>query len=471
VNVWHQVIALSAIAVCVANTSRAQPAIDDLSKGTVLWLQRDFEGAYEALKRHRDSSYGRSFEVDFMLGTSACRMQERRDRGAAFLEWILYTYSDRLTDEGVRVVKAELSLCRDQPRSLVVPELPAVGRIMMAGGRYEGKVFYREYGDYIGSNVYVAQSAPLPEARIRERWIVRGKKTDALRIAQQAMPRASASVFSRFVIVSQSNHNQRQLADANRQLERYLNFFVTNYGMTAPNHYMFVYLVPSIEQLSELAQRYHSIRPGRGTIAYSFRDDLSIAAVIPATLYGSLFHELFHLLARSNFGDIPTWLDEGIAALYEVSQADGGGVRGMPNWRGDVLKRFPRQIPPLRELIEQRDSSLADADDRGRDRSESNMMFQRRAVFAATARYFALYLQERGKLFDTYKAVREFSASEDFTGTANGVISLVERSSDTSIENLDKEFRIWLLNVEPRPDPLRSNVGPRPPQNRGVVRP
>src|SRR5262245_31418299 len=92
---------LSVVAMLVAApafSAAAQPDVAAFARAKRLWMQQDFPAAYEALKQYRDVDYGRSFEVDFMLGTCACRLPGRIERGAAFLEWISYAYSDRLTD-------------------------------------------------------------------------------------------------------------------------------------------------------------------------------------------------------------------------------------------------------------------------------------------------------------------------------------------------------------------------------------
>jgi hypothetical protein len=463
---WGKILMLSVLSGLIANAATAQPATERLAIAKRLWAQQEFALAYESLKRYRDFDYGRSFEVDFMLGTCACRMAERRERGAAFLEWVRYTYSDRLTDEGRQVIAAELALCRANTRSPPAPaSLPAARQMVTAGAQLQGKTYYYGNRDQ-PSLTRLARAVPLPQERIRERWIKIGDEQGAMRLAQQAMPGAKTRIYSRFVIISKSNHTDADLIDANRLLERYLDFFVQNYEMRASQDYIFVYLVPSIDHLQELASRHHGMDLSFGTIAYSFRDDLSLAAVIPGRLYGSLFHELFHLTARTNFGDIPTWLDEGIAALYEVSVAADGGFRGVPNWRGKVLERFRNQLPSVRELIRQDNPALADADDR-RSREATEELETERAIFAATARYFALYLQERRALYRTYTAVRNFSASEQFTGTAAGVIRLVERSTGRPIDALNADFRGWLfaqidspMSNTPRDDRLDKYIPP-----------
>jgi hypothetical protein len=429
-----------------AMSAAAQPSIQRLSDAKRLWAQGDFAEAYEVLKQYRDTDYGRSFEVDFMLGTSACRLLERRTRGAAFLEWVSYAYSDQLTEEGVSVVAHELSSCRSPVSSTVSPNSPpATGRMVTAGASLSGKTFYwLNRDDRAGITTVLAKAVPLPAERILERRVSLGNGEAAQHIAQTARPGAKIKVFSPFVIVSSSGHSKAQLDEINALLARYLQFFVASYGVQRPQNYIYVYLMPDIKSLERFASRHHGMRLNFGTIAYSFRDDLSIAAVIPGRKYGSLFHELFHLLARSNFGDIPTWLDEGIAALYEVSRADGSGFRGMPNWRGGILARFKEEIPSLSDLIQRRPLALSDAEDQGYLDPQHE---GEQAVLSATSRYFALYLQEKNKLFSTYAAVRDFSASESFTGTPSEVVRLIEQTAGASIGDLNAQFRTWLSKV------------------------
>jgi hypothetical protein len=76
-----------------------------------------------------------------------------------------------------------------------------------------------------------------------------------------------------------------------------------------------------------------------------------------------------------------------------------------------------------------------------------------------------VYLQQKNALFETYKAVREFSASDDFDSTAAGVIRLVEQSSGLLIDALNADFRDWLsleLGLRDLPQDERLNIPSRP---------
>src|ERR1051325_10177877 len=103
---------------------------------------------------------------------------------------------------------------------------------------------------------------------------------------------------------------------------------MTTYDMPAPSYFITVYLVPNDGILGLLASLIHGITIYEGTIGYSFPYDQSITAIIPRMIFGTLKHELFHLMVRKNFGDIPPWLEEGMATLYEVSRVRDEGIVG-----------------------------------------------------------------------------------------------------------------------------------------------
>lgn len=435
----------------------AQVSPAELEEAKAYYMGGNYAGAYTRLQRIREQDFGKSFEVDFILGVCACALGEHRRWGESMLNWVVTTYGDKLTEQGRRAVESELTNCRGGQR----PSGRPYEGLVLAGARMQGKTFY--WGDSRPASSLSIRAVPLPASGVAPRPVPRGQAAAAERQARQAMPEGRTRVFSRFVITSGANHTDKQFRDLNELLERYLDFFVRQYGMRQPASYMHAYLLPNVAGLNQFASRYHRMQPSYGTIAYSFRDDLSVVAVIPGGQYGSVFHELFHLMARSNFGDIPTWLDEGAAALYEVSVLEGREARGVPNWRGKILQQFSGDIPSLNDLIRQ----TASLDPYASELSLQKADLARDATRAATARYFALYLQDKGKLFATYAAVQGFSSSPGFDGTTDGMIRHIEQAVGQPLAELDRDFQVWLAKVaqtaEPRVDTrLQKAIPPAP---------
>jgi hypothetical protein len=70
------------------------------------------------------------------------------------------------------------------------------------------------------------------------------------------------------------------------------------------------------------------------------------------------------------------------------------------------------------------------------------------AAHLATARYFALYLQERGKLADVYAAFRDQGLAE-LTGDVHAhALRLVERTLGQPIAAIDRDFEQWFRQVQ-----------------------
>jgi hypothetical protein len=148
---------------------------------------------------------------------------------------------------------------------------------------------------------------------------------------------------------------------------------------------------------------------------------------------GTLLHELTHALMDFELPDVPVWLNEGLASLHEQCRfrADDGGpwIEGLVNWRLDGLQTVIRQgrLRSLTELFEERD-------------------FRGPLVGTnyAHARYFCMYLQQRGLLerfFRDYCARR----ASDLTGAA----AVARVLGEPSWEEIDRDFARWAMSLSP----------------------
>jgi hypothetical protein len=151
-----------------------------------------------------------------------------------------------------------------------------------------------------------------------------------------------------------------------------------------------------------------------------------------ATGKGTLLHELTHALAAFDFPDLPDWLNEGLASLHEQSRfrADSKGpwIEGLVNWRLAGLKEVARrdELRPLAELV-------ADTRFRGPDEGTNY----------AQARYFCLYMQQKGVLEKFYRAFRNHRSDDP-----RGLKTLGEIFTGVEWKDLDKDFARWVLALE-----------------------
>ena len=117
---------------------------------------------------------------------------------------------------------------------------------------------------------------------------------------------------------------------------------------------------------------------------------------------GTLTHELVHPIVESDFPKAPTWINEGIASLFEAPVIPRAGeIHGVKNWRyAKVMSGVAAGTAKLDALFAMSDDEFRDADEK---------------MHYATARYVCQWLDARGLLWPFYRAWRD-SVETDATG-------------------------------------------------------
>lgn len=124
-----------------------------------------------------------------------------------------------------------------------------------------------------------------------------------------------------------------------------------------------------------------------------YKPDVRIAIANWGASIGNLRHELVHPLIDDDFPGIPTWLNEGIAALYGSAKLTSHGFEFLVNYRLRDLQAALEAgtLPTIAQLAESTDRELYGP---------------RNAVYYAMARYVLLYVDRQGKLDELYAALR-----------------------------------------------------------------
>lgn len=411
-------------------------------KGRLSWNQGKYAEARPPLLTHRASRGGRTSVVDYMLGTSGCRLTDYRKWGARFLNYTLYSYP--LSTAGRSLVGQELQRCRSLATlGAFTPSERGRVAALAPGATASGKLWHSG-----GTNPVPAHPArqirPFWGGELALRIVPLGQAEQYSSMLGRIAPKgASVRVLGRFGFVSMSGHSDRQLDNLAAVLEQYTQFLKSQFELEPPDNYITVYLSPNISSLTQSADRVHNLLISPSTLGYAYPEDASVSAMIPGTQSGTLLHELFHLIVRNSFGDMPQWLDEGIAALYEVSRPTNGVFVGLPNWRGKLLTVRPALRPSLRQVI----TSPWFAFD-GVSGGPSAGTAEARQL--ALARYFALYLQSNGLLSATFKAFRDRDpgAAEDPAAEA---VEIVERIAGP-LPQVETAFWTWFSTIGARDD-------------------
>ena len=165
-----------------------------------------------------------------------------------------------------------------------------------------------------------------------------------------------------------------------------------------------------------------------------------------------MFHELTHVLMDTDFPNAPQWLQEGLATLHEAVEVGGeeldadaglfeslaiGGsgivphrgreLRPVLNWRRSILRlaRDEARLPSLRRHI-----------------NAASFRGPNEALDYAHARYFCLFLHQRGVLSRYYAAFRQ-RAETDPTGER----TLLDLYGVCDWDSIDVDFRAWFDDV------------------------
>lgn len=472
---------LLTLALCLAAcASQAQTKQDpDYVAGLQAWEQEKYPLASEHLSRYRVSAaYGKSYDIDYLLGTAWCRMPGMAAKGASLLDWAM---QQDMPDSAARLFRAEWQVCQSRATTaaasaaIAAASRPQVlARTSVGAGasvRASGKMYYVVNGDKGSFAAYPLELVqPRPESEYAARLFALDAPQQAAEALRQRMgPGYRVLAVGRFLL-SSPTHSEAELRTIAGRLEHFAGFLSREYGMAFAPRFITVHLAPTPQRMVAMALQVHGLRASEMTLGYTFQNDLSVSAMMQTTAAGTLLHELFHLGVRANFGDIPSWLDESLASLYETSTAVGDTYLGEPNWRGHVLQTMgvSRGVR-LRELV---GYLSADRVDVPRGEAMERMRPDEAAYEAALGRYFVLYLQEQRQLKAVYQAFANKPAWAQTMPAREAAIKLIEEATGQILPQIEKAFGAWLkvATGDPNWRPARPDGGISVPKELPITR-
>ena len=406
-------------------------------KAKAHWNNFEYKEVIEILPPLRGDFFGKRVDIDYMLATSLCRYKDFHVTGRKYFKHILRVYN--LSQGNEDIIYSELNKCPIQDSPSLISF--TMGRGM---GGVSGKSFYflGRANESISGNPLQA-IRPIEKDELEKRLVDISQKDLAKNRVHDRLKSLGyqPKIFAngKFVIGSISNHTQSELSKITSLLNNALEFYQTNYQFKVPNKLFTIYLVPDGVKLKEFGETLHGLNVNTSTIGYSFRDDLSLTAIVNGANVGTLKHELTHLLVRTNFGDIPPWLDEGLAALYEVSRQDGKYLRGLPNWRGQILDHYFNRYPV--DMINLMAMNWVEFD-------ATREAKEKQAVHHALARYWMLYLQDTNQLtqvYTTFRDVKIESITDDYKVDINKAIY---EATGEPLALLQEKFFEWLQHAK-----------------------
>lgn len=412
----------------------------ELERLTSMWGDHEYSKVLPLLLEYGKNPEVQTLDLYYMIGTSAC-YDEQIDIGIKYLDAALRRVEAE-TDL-YNIIKGQMDNCPNASRNYpsTIGNDTTSGLTGIAGVHGILKGGYLFGGEITVSSPKTVRKITAVETK--KRLCPNGHPTVCINTINE-ITKFKFNVISGqyFIIASDGAHTQDQLKQLMQYLEMTRKFLVENFGMSAPENIVTVYMFQSSQELEYFAYYVHGISIPNRTIGYSFSSDLSIAGVVPQMQLGTLTHELFHLMVHRNFSDIPPWMDEGMAGLYEKPIfIDLSNIDTSTNWRRVLLSRYWNYRPSIGGLVKMDVTQFQD-NFILRD-YEYDTTISKAALNYALSKYFMLYLQDNNKLIEVYKAFRDRNIA-----TINGDISddnvrLIETILQRPITRVDNNFASW----------------------------
>lgn len=423
----------------------------DFVAGVEAWRGEQYDVASQRLSSYRlNVAFSKTFDVDYMLGTSWCRLPGKEAVGHSLLDWVL---QQALPNNAVQLIQNELTICRSRVNQ-AAPVVPPQALARVGGGSASafarGKVFYSAGGKKGSISAYPLELvSPKDEQEYTSRLVPLSEPDVAVGKVKKRLPGFRVIRHGRFVLASKT-HSEAGLTRIGTRLEHFSSYLETNFGAQPATSFITVVLSPTPKDLSNVAMELHGLKASTDTLGYAFQNDLSVVAAMQGTAAGTLLHELFHLAVRTNFADVPAWMDEGFASLFETSSIEADRYFGQPNWRGKVLSEHEALYGAgsLRKLF-----AAPSEDSPGSRKASLAFDPNEAAYYSALGRYFAIYLQQQRKLESVYLAFKDKPLVPYPARASTTTVSLIEREFQRPLEHIESDFRRWLPDAARQQEP------------------
>ncbi|MGC4114542.1 MAG: C39 family peptidase [Myxococcales bacterium] len=202
-----------------------------------------------------------------------------------------------------------------------------------------------------------------------------------------------------------------------------------DYFAKDPEEIIDVWAFKDATSYKRYAWEYFGDRPDT---PYGYYSDRHHALIMNIGLgYGTLVHEIVHPYMHVNFPEVPPWLNEGLASLYERPAEADGHIIGYVNWRLPALQQAIRAkaVPSFKTVFEMDENKFYNDDD----------------DHYAQSRYLCLYLQEKG-LLRTF--VAEFLKNKKDDPSGYGTLQKVLGTTD--MVGFQKKWERYVAELKPK---------------------
>ncbi len=379
---------------------------------------------------------GRSWKIEYLVGSLDCMFPDKRRNGAEFLTDILEN-NRTLNQAGEAELRRQLAVCsgpvRTTPSSTQPDTPPDVNEVSThyqavgVSGNMKGG------GSLSWKQESAAAASPIPAGELAARLVTVDDPEKALEGALRRLPAgAKGAAVEGFAVVTVDG-SPLQAQHTGACLKQYAEPLKEEFQIASSQYMVTAYSVPDGNGVYQYAERLHGLDLPLGVIAYSVPDDMSLVSTDAGQSCGSMAHELVHLLIKQSFPGAPAWLEEGLASEVAIANPSPQSLRFGWSWRDQTLLRHYDEVPTVSDLLKMPWSALSAYHQSDARNAEAHQ---------AMAAVFIRYLDSRGKLRDVYFRARDQHVSMDLSGVRS-YQSIVEQELGMPVSAIDADFKRW----------------------------
>ncbi len=419
-------------------------AVNALWKQTVTAVRHDDNQAaraslaqFTAAASRYVQAHGRSWQIEYLVGSIDCMFADKRTTGAEFLQDIL-TNNRSLNEAGQAELRRQITACHDTPQeSSSTVETATPPDVTEVSTHYQSVGISGDMkggGDVRDAQESSGAVSPIPEAELAARLVPVDEPERALHEAMARLsPSAHGAANEGFVVVTATG-SEAQARTTTACLASYARPLNFEFQIHSSRYMITAYSATYADAVYQYAEKLHGLKLPFGVLAYSVPDDMSLVSAEFGENCGSMAHELVHLLIKQSFHGAPAWLEEGLASEVAIATPMPQAFRFEWSWRDDRLLRDEEQFPlSVRDLLDMPWSAL-----NAYDRSE----IRRAEANQAMAAVFIRYLDAKRKLPAIYFAARDGHVSADLSGFRT-YREIVEEKMGMPSDAIETDFKAW----------------------------
>ena len=328
------------VAFLLINTGRLSAQTDtEVQELFMLLEQQRYTTLVNKVCIMRKKEYYKNAFLDYCLAYGYCQLN-RPKLATEWFDHILVSYNG-ISSKGRAELKSMKSSCRNQETATTVAgDMISYLQAMNSDG-------------FGGNQAGVESKMGIPSLTDRvleidfehttfdtkNRQFTQQQKSEAFNYYKELLNDDSYSCDSSKHLLVFYSKNAITIKSQIKELEEYYEYYCQEYNLGENNRLITIFYCTDRHDFEFVADKVHSIDVPRSTFGYASSTDLVLLSIANSVWLGAMKHELFHLMIRSFIGDIPAWLDEGIACYYESSGIKNNvATVNMRNYRTNIFR-------------------------------------------------------------------------------------------------------------------------------------